>query len=120
MEKLMQVLLDDARDKHYAYNPAKSHVIVIDGTASTYARDGNKDRFIIFSSTKWPLGKEVPSCKFLGTVLDRELIWEEHLIHKQPMPYSTYASLHRIAHAASSTSLASGNVQSHSRSFLRG
>ena len=82
MQKLMQVLLDDASAKHYSYNPTKSHVLVLDGSASKYTQHGNKKVFVT-SPTEWKLRKEVTNCKFLGTVLDRELSWEHHVVHRE-------------------------------------
>ena len=64
MQKLMQVLLGDASAKHYSYNPTKSHVLVLNGSASKYTQQGNKKVFVT-SPTEWKLGKEVANCKFL-------------------------------------------------------
>ena len=85
MQHLMRVLLADAEEKHYSYSACKTNVMIIDGTAATFDND---KKFIPSTTsdgttTAWPLGTEVPSFKFLGTVLDKQLKWDEHITHRE-------------------------------------
>ena len=79
MTHLMKVLIADADEKHYSYSACKTKVLVIDGTAATF----DSDKKFVPSTTDWPLGTEVPSFKFLGTVLDKQLKWDEHIAHRE-------------------------------------
>jgi hypothetical protein len=79
MKHLLNVHIADADEKQCSYSACKTKVLVIDGTAATF----DSDKKFVHCTTDWPLGTEVPSFKFLGTLLDKQLKWDEHIAHRE-------------------------------------
>ena len=87
MERMQRVLLADASEKHSSYNPTKTRVIVMDGSAPT-AQEIENERKLgsgeppVDPEHRWPLGTQVSKLTLLGTVLDKTLSWDAHFAHR--------------------------------------
>ena len=97
MRKLMHVLLADASEKHYSYSEAKTKVLVMDGTPSALDRKGAHVPSLPLAEWQWPLGVEVASFKFLGTVLHRQLRWDEHLAYRESQAQDAMYHVRQLA-----------------------
>jgi hypothetical protein len=97
MRKLMHVLLADTSEKHFSYSEAKTKVLVMDGAPSALDRKGAHVPSLPLAEWQWPLGVEFASFKFLGTVLHRQLRWDEHLAYRESQAQDAMYHVRQLA-----------------------